>query len=139
MESTIDRKDLVVTRNVKLEDKNFIMATFLRGIFYGDTWFGQIPKDIFMSNYHKIAEALVTAPTTTITVSCLREDPDIILGYAMYTQNRLHWVFVKSAWRSIGIAKSLVPQGIDTVTHLTKVGSGVLRKHPGVIFNPFAI
>ena len=139
MESTIDRKDLVTVRNVKMEDKNFIMATWLRGMFYGDTWFGQIPKDIFMTNYHKILEALVTAPTTTITVSCLLEDPDVILGYSVYTGKKLHWVFVKSAWRSIGIAKSLIPQGVDTVTHLTKVGSGILRKHPEVVFNPFAI
>jgi hypothetical protein len=49
----------------------------------------------------------------------------------------LHWIFVKKAWRNNGLAKSLIPNNITKVTHLTTVGKALLGKLPGAIFDPF--
>lgn len=141
---TLSKKDLVIIRNGKESDKNFIMATFLRGFYYGDSWAREIPKDIFMSVYHAVVEKLLAAPGILIQVACLREDADVILGYSIIGANvaglTLHWVFVKAAWRNIGIGKSLVPEGkVNAATHLTKSGLSILRKHPEVVYNPFLI
>src|ERR1035438_3245364 len=95
-------------RDAKLSDKNFVLATFLRGLYYGETWFSEIPKDIFMTNYKLIAEALVTSPKVIIKVACLPEDLDTIIGYSILSQDflTLHFVYVKSAWRLKGVGKS---------------------------------
>jgi hypothetical protein len=136
--------DLIEIRDGRLADKNFIYASWLRGVYYGDTWYQDIPKSIFMSNYHRVLESLLARPDLSIKVACLKEDPEIILGYAVLSNSNdskvLHWLFVKAAWRKIGIGKSLVPAGLSAVTHLTKIGRVLLSKIPSnPVFNPFLI
>ncbi len=136
----MNEKPLVdyVVRDFIAADENFIFASWLRGLYYGNTWFREINKDIFMSNYHRALESCLQAPSVTIKVACLKDDPEVILGYAVLGANdTLHWVFVKSNWRGLGIAKALVPNNIKCVSHLTKSGLSILRRHPGVQFNPF--
>lgn len=136
---SVDKKDLIALRPGKSEDRNFILACWLRGLYYGNSWFGEVPKDIFMEKYHSILERVLSSPNVTVTVACLKEDSDVILGYAVHrlvnTHKILDWIFVKSAWRHIGIGKSLVPENLYAVTHLTKIGKIV--KPSNVIFNPF--
>lgn len=122
-------------------DNNFILATFLRGLYYGDSWFSQIPKDIFMKNYKVIAASLLASPNVIINIACLPDDPDTILGYSVLSSDTqtVHWVYVKSAWRRKGVAKTLVPKHPTTVTHLTELGKELLPKLSGAVFNPFSI
>lgn len=127
-------------REYKPEDSNFVLATWLRGLYYGDSWFSQIDKDIFMNNYSKIANSALVNPNIKIMVACLKEDQNVILGYSILSRNdeAIVWCFVKSAWRRQGIGKSLIPQSPRFVTHLTSLGSTLLRdKLPNTSFNPF--
>lgn len=135
-----DFKGLFEVRPGRDSDKNFILATFLRGVYYGDSWYSFIPKDIFMNNYKYTAEALLENPNTIVMIACLPDDPEVILGYALLGNNYqlLHFVYVKSAWRQKGIAKALVPSRLTEVTHLTAVGKILMKKFPDLIFNPFA-
>lgn len=128
-------------RNFKPEDKSFVCATFLRGLYYGDSWFSLMPKDLFMLNYKKVIEALLVSPNVRINIACLKDDKDIILGYSILSKDlsTVHWVFVKSAFRKQGIMKLLLPQSMSAVTHLTKLGTTLMSKFPNLIFNPFAI
>lgn len=134
----MNKSDLITTRDYAPADHPFIMSTFLRGLYYGDSWFSEIKKSIFMPNYHHVIEALLKKPTTRIRVACLVEDKDVILGYCVFSAGTVHYSFVKKAWRNIGIAKSLLPMDIKQVTHLTKVGLDITKKK-GWDFNPFAI
>lgn len=136
---TIDKKDLVTVRDFVPGDLNFILSTWLRGLKYGNDLFNDIPSDIYFPNYKMIVEAMLAKPHTEIKVSCLVEDPEVILGYSVYHASVLDWVFVKRAWRGIGIARSLVPSTITAVSHLTKSGRSILQRRQGIIFNPFAV
>lgn len=126
-------------RDATAEDSNFILATFLRGLYYGDSWFSLIPKDIFMVHYKAVAEALINK--ATIKVACLKEDPNVILGYSVMSADyqTVHWCYVKSAWRHKGIARSLLPKYPTAVSHLTKLGLSLLNKLNNPVFNPFKI
>lgn len=132
-------KDLYDIREYVSSDKAFIMATFLRGLYYGDTWFSQIPKDIFMDNYKRIAEALIERPDASVRIACLKEDPDVILGYSISKGTALDWVYVKKAWRGAGIGRALLPPKITAITHLADTGKALMNKIPNCIFNPFLI
>lgn len=132
------KKDLVSIRGPHPEDVNFIYASWLRGLYYGNTFYGEIPKDIFMANYHKVLEVLLSK--ATVRVACLKDDPEVILGYSItrYTSTgdvALDWIFVKSAWRRIGIGKSLVQDNTNVVTHMSKVGKSL--KPMNWVYNPF--
>jgi hypothetical protein len=122
-------------------DTNFIMATFLKGLYYGAPWVSEIPKDVFMDNYKVIAENLINSPNTVVKIACLKEDPNVMLGYSILSADYkvIHWVFVKAAWRKQGIMRAIIPQYPIAVTHLTTVGKILLPKYKDCIFNPFLI
>ncbi len=135
----IDKKDLIAVRDFLPGDKSFILATWLRGLRYGNDWFLAIDSSSYFTTYHRVLEQLLSSPNSTIKVACLKDDTDVILGYSVYKRDRLDWLFVKKAWRGIGIAKQLVPNDIKVVTHLTTVGRSILSKSPNIIFNPFSL
>jgi len=148
MEQTLIKKELISVRPYGETDKNFILATWLRGLYYGDSFFSSIPKTIFMENYHAVLEGFLYKNADAIQVACLREDPDFILGYSVVRHLKigeadisvLDWIFVKTAWRGIGISKMLVPNKINACTHLTKLGASIIKnKYPNIIFNPFLL
>lgn len=132
-----DFNDLYNIRDGVVEDKNLILATFLRGLYYGDSWFSQIPKDTFMDNYKHIIEAMLGK--CNIKIACLPDDPSVILGYSILSPDyqAIVWVYVKQAWRNKGIAKSLLPKHPIAVTHLTRLGKTLMHKIPTAHFNPF--
>lgn len=132
------KSDLIVIRDARPEDLNLIYATFLRSLYFGESWFTIIPKNIFMEHYHKVIDYIIKKPTTTIKIACQKEDHNEIVGYSLYEGDKLHFVFVKKIWRSIGIAKDLVPTDIKVVTHLNKVGLSIIRNRP-IDFNPFDV
>lgn len=124
-------------RPMDKEDEAFIYSTWLRGLYYGDSWFSLIPKDIFMNYYKQIAKMTLDSTNIKVNVACLKEEPNVILGYSILSKNdeALVWVFVKKPWREQGIAKSLIPN-VKYVTHLTVTGKALLPKL-NASFNPF--
>ncbi len=135
---TNDFIGLFNTRLAKDTDKNFVLATFLRGLYYGESLFSEMPKDLFMNKYKHVVQALINDPNTEVVVACLPEDSDVILGYSIVSKNKetLYWVFVKAAWRRKGVAKSLIAQNPKYIAHLTKLGSELRYKLPNAKFNP---
>jgi hypothetical protein len=136
---SLTKTDLIAIRPGVLGDKNFILATWLRGLRYGNDWFEAIDPDFYFKHYNAVLEHILTRPDAAIMVACLKDDPEVILGYSVFSGTRLDWVFVKKNWRAIGIAKSLIPPNIEVVSHLTRTGVSLLRKSPSVKFNPFSI
>ncbi len=138
---TNELDQLSIIRGYLPGDEAFIFSTWLRGLYYGNSWFREIDKDLFMENYHRAISSILSKPGVEISVSCLKEDPETILGYAVYERGRsaLHWVFVKEVWRKFGIMKRLIPsdQEWKCVTHLTTVGKAIKPKE--IIFNPFLV
>lgn len=133
----MQRSELIRVRTLAPGDRNFIMATWLRGLRYGNSWFGMIDQDTYFRVYGQFIEKILADPKTLVQVACLHDDPEVILGYAVSRGDSLDFVFVKRSWRKIGIAKSLTSNPISRVTHLTSVGASILRQHPNVKFDPF--
>ncbi len=134
----MQKTDLIAIRDSTPADTNFIYASWLRGLYHGDSWLSLMKKDVFMASYQRVITNLLESPAVHVKVACLKDDPEVILGYAVLSNAApvLHFVFCKSAWRNIGIARMLVPKDITVVTNLTKSGLGIMRKHPSVTYNP---
>lgn len=134
-----DFTGLYSIRDFKESDRSFIMSTILRGLYYGESHFSEIPKDIFMKHYHPYISAMPTSPNLTTKVACLPDDPDTIIGYSIVTKDNdnIVFVFVKGPWRQKGVGKSLVPKNPRYVGHLTKLGRALLSKVGNPQFQPF--
>lgn len=125
-----------VIRDAEPTDYSFIMSTWLRGQYYGNTHYRSMDKDAFFTAWH-MKVSIILSNHVSAKVMCLDEDPDTIIGYAVYNDNMLHWVFVKRPFRKFGFAKELVPTGIDIVTSMTKMGKICMPE--SWTFNPFLI
>jgi hypothetical protein len=90
-----------------------------------------------MKFYHKVIEALLNNENINVSVACLDDDHDVILSYCIYSDESIHWVYTKPAWRKFGIAKHIIPSSIKNVTHLTKVGRAIKPRE--WVYNPFLI
>lgn len=134
----MNKLDLIATRDYMPSDQNFILATWLRGLFYGNEWFGSIEKDTYFLHYQEIVKQILNKPGIVIKVACLKDDPDVILSYAVYEGSIVHWVQTKVAWRNIGLCRSLVPKHITTISHITKIGRTLLYRNK-LTFNPFVL
>lgn len=121
-------------------DKNFVVTSFLRGVYHDGSWFSKIPEAIFMATYRLVAERLFSSAKCMTVVACLQDDPDVILGFSIVSVDGtvLHWVYIKKKWRRYGIATRLIPNTVTTVTHLNKLGEDINNKLKlKWIFNPF--
>lgn len=122
------------------DDLNFIIATFLKGLYYGNDFYGMIQKDDYMKNYEPIVKAILA--NNLINIACLKEDPGVILGYSILTsdQSTVHFTFIKAAWRSKGLFQLLVPNTITGYSHFTNKGLSIVKsKFNQAVFTPFKI
>ena len=133
---TINKTDLITEREMLPDDKNLILATMLRGLYFGKSVFSDMKKQTFMTKYHDIVNALVM--NSKVKVSCLKEDESAVLGYVIMSKDEtvLHWMFCKKPWRNIGVIRDLLPSTISKVTHLSRVGLSI-SKQKNWEFDPF--
>ncbi len=134
----------VIIRGATAEDLKFIELTFLKGSYHGNPCLSDygsimyIPKPAFMEGYKSVLENLIKI--SIIPVACLKEQEDVMLGYAIFTRHPegsiLHYVHVKEAWRKLGIARKLVPGDTISTTATSLPGNSIRRKKK-ISYNPF--
>ena len=135
----IQKTEFMAFRGYDPKDKNFILATWLRGLYLENSFFRKIEKKTYFKNYELILEKILSDPDTFCHIACHSEDASVIFGYAvMKNTETLHWTFVKLPFRRVGIMTDLLkPFKLKAVTHLTDLGYKLKPK--SVVFDPFLI
>jgi GNAT superfamily N-acetyltransferase len=128
---------VITLRPAAPEDLPFIYSTWLKGLYGGNSLFGLIPYPTYMAAYSNVLAGLIER--NRAIVACLSEDPSVVVGYSVISPDEatVHWVYVRKAWRKLGVARSLVPRDARYITHLTKTGQSLMKKLPRAVFNPF--
>lgn len=127
----------IAIRNITEADVPFIYSTWLKGLRYGNETFKQMEADVFFKNYEPILDAHFKRSGFRCIVACLKDEPDVILGWAAVQYTILHFSFVKKAWRAQGIMNRMLQHSeIRSCSHLTKAGNAI-RVKKGWEFNPF--
>jgi len=120
--------------------EDYLFVTYLKSLRYGNEWFKAIDAKIYYQVHHQGFENLLKRPQALIKLAVLSDDPDIVISWALIEGKTLHYVHTKAniEARRLGIAKSLIPNDIDTITHLTKIGLAIFKKYQKKIkFNPY--
>ena len=127
----------IIIRSVLAEDKNLIMATWLKGNYYGNPYFWNVPQDIYFKEYAKIITAILFTPGVEALIACDESNPSFVLGFSVFKDDAIHWVYVKRDYRMAGIAKMLLGhREFKTIKSITRQGRFLAEKH-GLVFNPF--
>lgn len=115
-------------REGKVADVPLILSTWLRGLRYGNKYYGAMDAKSYFTNYKRVIEHIISK--SVVLVACDDDDEDTIFGYAVVEPGLLHWVYVKELHRRRGIANQLIAGwDISRVTHETKIGEAIRRKH----------
>lgn len=135
-----DFTGLYDVRDFKPEDTNFILASLKNGVYYGDERFKNVDKREFMKGYEPIANKMIfDTRYNVVKVACLKDEPDVILGYSILSADYqgIKWVYVKERWRKKGIGKALVPHFATYCTHMTPPWEKIIKKFEAMVFSPF--
>lgn len=130
---------LTSLRKATEADHAFIYNSWTNAQFYGFKPNRNIPdKAAFMRGLSIYIKKLLESPEVLVTVACVTDDPEIILGYSVMERTCLYWVFVKEPFRLQGIAKRLVFPCSDGMTVTSTTTTSQKIKHD-FTFNPFYI
>jgi len=112
------------------------MATWLNGCRYGSDYFElQAKEPYFDDRAEKITKVLID-PDTNVRIACSDEDIDFIVGFAAFTIEKLHWVYIRDGYRKGGIARLLLNgTKITKFSGFTKTGASI-AKAKGFVFEP---
>lgn len=81
----------------------------------------------FYRAVNKKIRFLLAMPDTKIKIACLKDDPDIIIGYSVVNKDNVIWTYVKFDYRRKGIA-NLLCKGLKSVSFpLTRIGEKIVR------------
>jgi GNAT superfamily N-acetyltransferase len=108
-------------------DVGFILSTMPKSVFYGAPIRPSGNKREWFDEFFLYLKDLLGQPDTLVTIACLDESPETIIGYSIISGVRLHYVYVKSDFRRQGVGRMLA-QGFESVEekNLTKVGMAIL-------------
>ncbi len=118
-----------------------IYSKWLRSLRYGNDYFKLIHPEAFYRSYERYISTILDAPNAVVRLAVLTDDQDVALGFCVYRGSTLDYVHVHKHQRRLGIARNLIPDGIDTITHVTKTGLSIWGSKPKCRewkFNPFA-
>lgn len=92
----------------------------------------------FFDNIKEVIKLLLEK--SDCIIACDSEEPDVIYGYCIYSDQTLHYVYVKHSLRKMGLAKDLIANTIKAVpTHYTiqsKVSAKIASKY-SIKYNPY--
>lgn len=126
----------VIVREVKPEDKDLVMKTWLMGNYWGNWHFNQMDQDEYYKLYKAHIIGIFLTPETKVDVAVLSEIPDMVLGYIVYRGPIIFWAFTKPDYRGKGILNLLLEnKNITIAAGITKPGAPIARKK-GFLINP---
>jgi len=125
-------------------DIPFIYATWLNAIKNDSALGLSTTKTLFYESYRLVLDYILSH-NATVLVACKTDEPNVIYGFLVSEDNKLHFCFVKEHFRKLGIARSLFEhsfgKGSPTIycTHKTKFVEELLRDRSWLVYNPYLL
>lgn len=123
-------------REAKAEDIRLIHSSW-----HTSYWANHAKKRIDREVYKSFQDSRINYLLTfcPVLVAYFEEVPDEILGWACYSRDTLHYIYVRGSYRRRGIGSGLVPSGLKYYTHATDTVGGKFMAHHNLVFNPYRL
>lgn len=139
----------LIFRERNADDRNFIIASWMRGFRNASSWAHKIPSEVYSIRHEQLVKRLLNDSHSI--VACSPDDPNQIFGFAIYqpsieSVSIIHWIYVKQMYRKLGIGNEifrevLMRSGHDlklpvAASHETRALDWAANKF-NVIYNPY--
>lgn len=135
-------KTEIEIRPARTEDTEFVFATWLRSYRHASQFAKKISNEVYYRWHHKVIERILARGAQVYIAHPIGE-PEVILGYiCLESQDKLvvHYIYVKKAFRKMGVAKMLyTPEIGDVFTHWTADMDWATKKWPELTYDPYRI
>lgn len=132
---------MIKLRGYQPEDKNFIFDSYLRNYYSSMT--GYKPESsVFFPGQQRLLEKLIENDNAVFVIACSSDEPDIIFGWSLFSMDKtLHYVFVKEAYRRMGLSSKMLRHVLKektdlVVSHWNK-DCAILRRKFKLVYNPY--
>lgn len=116
-----------------------LFSKWMRSLKSGNHFYKYARPSSFYDHYHRFITHLINQPTAQVTLAVLSDDHDVVLGFSVHRGAVLDYVYVHPEQRGQKMSNHLIPSGITTFTHITRIGEIIWKaKYPDWIFDPFA-
>lgn len=105
----------LLIRGLDKEDEAFVYATYLRHHWFAKTNKTTLPKDTFMRLLHNRLEILIEEGR--VEIASLNDDPSVIIGYSIIESAAKTFVYIKKAFRNLGIEQLLTERNLTNEKH----------------------
>jgi GNAT superfamily N-acetyltransferase len=125
------------------EDLAFITDSWLKSYAESEVAL-RLPRSLYYSYHRTVVERILSTERTMpcVKVACLREEPSEILGWcAFYSMAYvLHYVYVKQAYRRLGVAAKLLEHlDIKLISHRTSGMQHLVHMLKNPIYYPHLV
>lgn len=117
---------------------NMILSNWMKSFRYLNDYVRLWDQSNYYEVYERLIRGVLARPSASVRLAVLSDDYDVCLGWSVCeSPATLHYVFVRDGNRGEGIARALVPDSIDTITHLTRPALPIwTAKLPKAKFKP---
>lgn len=129
--------EIVIRDFDSLTDEAFVIDSWMRSFYANSNFTCWVPRKEFQLRHLPLINRLIRESTVRLAVE--EEDQSVIIGYAVYGRDALHYVYVKENFRRFGICDRLLKEcdPLPTrVTHLTERGKTLVQRL-GLIHSPY--
>lgn len=128
----------IAVRHPKNDDMRFVRDSWFKSYREGGLA-PEVPFHVYQVGMNSLINAILGHPSDVL-IAASTAVPDEILGWACCRPPFLHYVYVKQAYRRLGIATGLVRQfaALKEYTLATKRGR-MFAKKLGLGYNPFPL
>ena len=104
-------EDLVVLRALEETEVNFVYHSWLRSLRSGNSFYKRIPSIIYFENHRKRLYRILDR--SHCLVATPKDHPEIVVAYIVWEnldddREIIHYIYVKSDYRVMGLANLLV-------------------------------
>lgn len=133
-------------RPIEEDDYAFVYSTWLRSYRFNSVFTRKLTNKVYYEWHHKAIERIFGRGGFCI-IACDTSDKNVVFGYIVGERTSsgdiIHFIYVKKAFRKLGImAKLLDSVGFKggLFTHYTEFCDEYLKSHEGIwTYNPYLI
>ena len=144
---SLDATDIAIAiRNLSPDDSAFVFSSWLRNYRASSIIVKNVLDSVYFPKHHRLIESILARRECRTRIAYVAGDPHTIIGYlvaeATLPRPILHWIYVKSAFRRMGVATELLG-GLDpndcSFTHWTSTTNALLYKWPRAVYDPYLL
>lgn len=130
-------------RDAQPTDLGFIVRGWVREMRHAP-WTRYVPNHVYTPTMHELVHRILGP--SSVTIACDRENAELLLGCIVHERPMVHWLYVKGAYRGLGIGRALLfsvfggkPDQVIATQASKLFDDGALIERYGVLYSPYLL